>query len=116
MKRRDMLKGMATIPFIAAAAGDSNAATPAASARRTIKPERLKKGDTVALIAPSSGIEAERFERALKNIEDIGLVPKPAKHARELNGFLAGTDEERLADLHEAFADASVKAVWCIRG
>ena len=30
--------------------------------------------------------------------------------------YLAGTDEERAADLNAAFRDPSVDAIWCIRG
>ncbi len=31
-------------------------------------------------------------------------------------GYLAGTDEERAADLHSMFADDSVRAIFCLRG
>ncbi|MEP6946134.1 MAG: LD-carboxypeptidase, partial [Acidobacteriota bacterium] len=36
--------------------------------------------------------------------------------ARGIRGFLSGTDKERLHDLHAAFGDPVVKAVWCVRG
>ena len=83
--------------------------------KNIIKPKRLVKGDTVAVIAPSSGIEPEGFEKALRNLANLGLKTKIGKSARAKNGFLAGTDQERLDDLHRAFADAEVKAVWCVR-
>lgn len=31
-------------------------------------------------------------------------------------GYLAGSDAERLRDLHEAFADDSIDAIFCLRG
>lgn len=108
-----MLKGMATIPFIAGTALGSGSVS---KRQRTIKPKRLVKGDTVALIAPSSGIEPSRIDDAIKSMEELGLKTKLGRSARKLNGFLAGTDKERLDDLHEAFADKDIKAVWCIRG
>jgi muramoyltetrapeptide carboxypeptidase len=80
------------------------------------KPKRLQAGDTVALISPSSGIEPERIDAAIANMADLGLKVKLGRSARKLNGFLAGTDAERLADLHEAFADKEVNGIWCIRG
>lgn len=83
---------------------------------RIVKPKRLAKGDTVALIAPSSGIEPKGFEIALGNLEAFGFKVKIGKYARSRNGFLAGTDKERLDDLHEAFADKEVDAIWCVRG
>jgi len=84
--------------------------------RKIIKPKRLVKGDTVAVIAPSGGVAPEDFEKALQNLADLGFKTKAGKYARARNGFLAGTDKQRLDDLHSAFGDAEVKAVWCARG
>src|SRR3982751_6753546 len=65
MKRRDLLKGMATLPFLAQSVlserrKDSNN-------KKLIKPKRLMKGDTVGVIAPSSSVTPEAFERAMQN-------------------------------------------------
>ena len=38
------------------------------------------------------------------------------KNAYNRHGYLAGTDEQRLADLNGALQDTSIDAVWCIRG
>ncbi len=84
--------------------------------KKNIKPKRLVNGDAVAVIAPASGIEPEEFDKALQNLSAFGFKPKAGKNARNRNGFLAGTDQERLEDLHQAFADKDVKAVWCVRG
>lgn len=37
-------------------------------------------------------------------------------HSSERIGFLAGTDAQRLHDLHEAFASPSIRAIVCARG
>jgi len=37
-------------------------------------------------------------------------------HVQDEAGFLAGSDEDRLADLHAAWADPAVRAIWCARG
>ncbi len=87
-----------------------------AKSKKIVKPKRLAAGDTVAVVAPASAIEAAAFEQALQNLADLGLKTKTGKSARERHGFLAGTDAERLEDLHQAFADKDVKAVWCVRG
>lgn len=112
MKRRDMLKGLATIPVLATA---TNAAVEA-KAGKLIKPKRLKAGQNVALIAPSSGLAEDQIQRAIDNMTSLGLVPKLGKHAKAANGFLAGTDAERVADIHWAFEDKTIDAVWCLRG
>ena len=84
--------------------------------KKSIKPKRLKIGDTLAVIAPSSAIPEHVVERALNNLSGLGFKLKLGKHLREKKGYLAGTDEQRLEDLHWAFSDKEVSAVWCIRG
>ncbi len=114
MKRREFLKSAAIMPLLSPFVFGANRRS--TKNKKLIKPERLRTGDTVAVIAPSSGIEAEGFEKALQNLADLGFKTKVGKSARNRNGFLAGTDAERLEDLHQAFADKDVKAVWCARG
>ena len=80
------------------------------------KPQRLKKGDTIGLITPGSYISDEALEKAVKNIEALGFRPKLAKNIRAKRGFNAGTDQERLNDLHDMFADTAIKGIWCARG
>lgn len=112
MERRDLLKGLAALPFIG---GLASAATPSA-ASRIIRPKRLKAGSNVALISPSSGLSMEQINKAIDNMNSLGLKPRLGKFADKLNGFLAGTDKERVADIHWAFSDKSIDAVWCLRG
>ncbi|MEM6963469.1 MAG: LD-carboxypeptidase, partial [Bacteroidota bacterium] len=81
-----------------------------------IKPQRLKVGDTVGLITPSSSITETQLEKAIKNMKSLGLKVKLGKHVRAINGYLAGTDKQRLEDLHTMFADKTVHGIWCIRG
>lgn len=112
MRRRELLASLAALPLAATAARASNAVRP----RKLIKPKRLEAGQTVALIAPSSGLSTEQIDRAIENMKSLGLVPQLGKHARAANGFLAGTDAERVEDIHWAFSDKSIDAVWCLRG
>ena len=114
MHRRELLKSAVILPFLANSLFSKN--NNHSRSKKIIKPKRLIKGDTVSIIAPSSGASSESFEKALQNMADLGLNTKVGKHARVINGFLAGTDQERLEDLHQAFADTEVKAVWCVRG
>ena len=111
MKRRDILKGVALLPLLANTALSQKSTTP-----KIIKPKRLKKGDTVAIIAPSSGADDGQFAKAVQNMIDLGFKPKLGKYAREINGFLAGTDAQRIEDIHWAFSNKEIDAVWCVRG
>lgn len=113
MKRREILKGLAAVPILA---GSVFGKFKQKEKVKIIKPKRLKTGDTVAVIAPASGLSRESFDQALKNLESLGLKTKVGKSARGNKGFLAATDKERLDDLHSAFADKEISAVWCVRG
>lgn len=115
MDRRDILKSAAILSLMGAA-GFTNAEAKSSARPKKIKPRRLKAGDTVAVIAPSSAASAEAFERALANVAMLGLKAKVGRFARGSNDFLSGTDKERLSDLHWAFEDAEVSGVWCVRG
>lgn len=108
-----MIKGAALLPLIG---GSVLANTKMAKATKLIKPKRLRAGDTIAVIAPSSGASAEAFERALVNIATLGLKAKIGKFARGSNDFFSGTDKERLHDLHWAFSDKAINGIWCVRG
>ncbi len=115
MKRRDLLKALALVPFVGSFAFGKESKNSQKS-KKLIKPKRIKQGDTIGVIAPSSGLPAEDFDKAVQNLSDLGFKIKIGKYARARNGFLAGTDKERIEDLHWAFSDSEIKAVWCVRG
>jgi muramoyltetrapeptide carboxypeptidase len=81
------------------------------------KPPRLRVGDTVMLIAPGSPPESDDVvDRAIKRFSEAGFVVKVGTYAREKNGFIAGLDSQRLADLSEAISSEAIRAVFCLRG
>lgn len=114
LNRRDLLKGAIILPFMSKAilGGGRNAT----AKKKIIKPKRLAAGDTIAIIAPASGAEKDRFDAAVKMLEAMRYKVKVGKYARGDNGIFSGTDKERLHDLMWAFTDKDVDAVWCIRG
>ena len=87
-----------------------------AKKKKTIKPKRLQKGDTIGLITPGSYIGDDGLQKAVTNLEGLGFQVKLAKNIRAERGFTAGTDIQRLADLHSMFADKQVAGIWCARG
>ena len=79
----------------------------------------LRRGDLVAVIAPAGPSAPERVALVPPLFERFGLRARlyPSCHARHpQHDFLAGDDATRLADLHSAFADTDVAAVFCLRG
>ena len=83
---------------------------------KLIVPESLKPGDRVALIAPSGPLPEGRLEKAVRAVENMGLVPAVYPSVRSWHGYLAGGDELRAADVGNAFADPTVRGVLCARG
>lgn len=100
----------------------------AAISSTIIKPRALRPGDTIAVISPAaptplnnqnespneSGQNA--FEQGLAILAAEGFRVKLMPHAQKKNLYLAGTDAERLSDLHAAFVDPEVQAILCARG
>ena len=84
-----------------------------------IKPERLKIGDTIGVIATSStiiGIKVEELERAREIVEKDGFKVKYSKNLfSNTNGYSA-TSKEKADDINEMFKDKEVKMIWCARG
>lgn len=82
-----------------------------------LRPRALAPGDTVAVVAPASPVRfPDRLQAGLALLTDWGLRPRVMPHVHDETGFLAGSDDDRLADLHAAWTDPQVRAVWCARG
>lgn len=81
-----------------------------------IKARRLKRGDVIGLVTPGSYISDESLEKAVSNLESLGFRVKPGKYIRARHGFVAGTDKQRLEDLHAMFDDPGVAGIWAARG
>ncbi|MEX2117682.1 MAG: LD-carboxypeptidase [Bacteroidota bacterium] len=82
-----------------------------------VKPPRLRKGDVIGLISPASTpSSSEKIEGAVSYFERLGYRVTVGRHAMDQVGYLAGTDDDRAADLNAMLEDKSVKAVMAIRG
>lgn len=71
---------------------------------------------TLGIVSPASPISEEDLEKGRAVLHGMGFATRLMPNALKNNGHLAGTDAERAADLHEAFADPTVDAVLCARG
>lgn len=86
---------------------------------KTIFPKKLKKGDKIVVVAPSDSLKL--ISEEIKSIADerfteMGLVLSFAKHVNELDEFDSSSIKSRVSDLHNAFSDKSVKAVFAVIG
>ncbi|WP_226577542.1 S66 peptidase family protein [Halobacillus litoralis] len=77
-----------------------------------IKPCALQEGNRAAVIAPAGPPEQEHLKQGIRVLEDMGLEVVIGKHVYDGED----SDEKRLSDIHEAFCDPSIKAVFCANG
>lgn len=82
-----------------------------------IIPKALKKGDVIALIAPAGAIfNAKHISKIEAKLIGLGFKVLKGKTLLEQDGFLAGSDETRVEELHDVFKNKSVKAIVAMRG
>ena len=84
--------------------------------RKPIKPNALKSGDTVAVVASAAAIERAHLERGVNVLASMGFRVKVSSRVLARSGILAGDDRERASELREYFADPEVKAIFSARG
>lgn len=111
IKRRKLIKTLG----VAAIASQLPIASAFAS-RSSIKPPRLKPGDTIGIIAPAGIVEPESIEPITQKLATLELKVKLGNHLLDRYGYLAGKDRDRAADINAMFADKSVQAILAMRG
>ncbi len=80
---------------------------------------RLRKGDTVALVAPAGPVPRDLLDRAVLVLRSWGLAVRMYDSVHAGNptfDYLAGTDADRAADFQQAWLDPAVSAVFAARG
>ena len=77
-----------------------------------IKPKMLRKGDTIAFIAPSYKPKRDPIERSAENLRKLGYKVKFSKNLFSTTNDYAGSIEERAEDFNAMIADPEVKMVF----
>ena len=78
---------------------------------KRIFPPKLKKGDTIGVIAPCYAITREYTEPLFQALDKLGYRVKCSRHLFSSANEYAGSVEERSADFNDMIADPEVKAV-----
>jgi len=81
-----------------------------------ITPPFLQKGDCVRLVSPAGAINQDIVKGAESCLTSWGLSVVKGKNVTNQEGRFAGSVEQRLKDLQEAFDDPKCKAIFCSRG
>ncbi|GAB3019515.1 S66 peptidase family protein [Spirosoma pulveris] len=107
--RRSFLQATTLAPFLSL--------TTSQPPSTTLKPDRLKPGDTIGLFCPAApAFTRETVQIAEESLQALGFKTIVGPHAYDRYGYLAGRDADRAADLHALFDNRTVKAVMAIHG
>lgn len=103
---------VATLALVAAAASDCTAAD-----LPWLTPAALRRGDTVALVAPCGIPNPDHVDAFASSLESAGFrIDRHEALTQRRHRYLAGTDDERADELNRAFRDPRIRGVFVVRG
>jgi muramoyltetrapeptide carboxypeptidase len=79
-------------------------------------PPFLKPNDKVGVIATAKRTEREEIEAGIQTLKSWGLIPIIGANAFKTDGFLAGTDDQRAADLQFMLDEPEIRAIFFTKG
>lgn len=82
-------------------------------------PNKLQKGDTIGIIAPSNSIKEDDkiyIDASSKLFEDLGYKIKFGKHVYSNSLGYSASAKEKSEDINEMFSNKNVKAIFCVKG
>ena len=88
-----------------------------AAARARVRPAALRAGSTLAVVSPASATKPELVQAGMDCLHGFGYKTVLMPHALDCGPlYYAGTVEQRVGDLHAAFADTAIDGIVCTRG
>jgi len=79
-------------------------------------PPYLNSGDRVGIVSTAKRCEPHEINDGLALLKSWGLEPILGHNIFESDGFLAGTDAQRLADFQQMLDDPAIKAIFFTKG
>jgi muramoyltetrapeptide carboxypeptidase len=81
-----------------------------------LKPDALLPGDTIAVIAPASQIKRDALLAGVRALNELGYQTVCSEEVLSEDRYFAGSVKRRVGELHQAFSDRAIKAIFCARG
>lgn len=82
-----------------------------------IKPKKLQKGDTIGLLSASGNIrDITAVENAAKYFQNLDYKTIISETSYKKFRYMAGSDKERIDEIHNFFLDKNIDAIVCTRG
>jgi muramoyltetrapeptide carboxypeptidase len=84
---------------------------------RLLKPPAVAPGAAFSIVAPASSAKSDRIDLGATALRTLGYPPSFGCNTLERQPlYFAGTPDQRLDDLHAAFADPDTSAIMALRG
>ena len=80
------------------------------------KPKPLQKGDTIGIVSPAGIVDPGELEKGVRELEGLGFRVLLGRNVLKANRYLAGSDQEKVEDLHAMFLNPEIRAIFCARG
>ena len=80
------------------------------------RPRALAAGATIAVAAPAFAVDTALFGEGVESLRALGFVVRAREDVTSVEGYLAGSDERRAAELMDWVRDPEVDAIFCARG
>ena len=78
--------------------------------------KKISKGSTIGVLSPAYIPMKERVVNGVRYLEEMGYKVKLSNNINQKYGYFAGTDKERVDDIHQLFADNEISALLAARG
>jgi muramoyltetrapeptide carboxypeptidase len=87
------------------------------SSNSVVKPPALFRGARLAVLSPASTPKADLVHRGIAHLHALGYETVLGSHALDSGPlYYAGAMQDRVEDLHAAFADPAIDGIVCVRG
>jgi len=80
------------------------------------RPPFLRPSSRVRIISTARKISEAELAPSIRLLKSWGLIVELGAHVYDQYHQFAGTDENRLQDLQDAFDDEALDMIWCSRG
>ena len=80
------------------------------------RPRAIRPGARIAVAAPAGPVDPESLEAGRQSLEGLGFEVVYRDDILDRDGYLAGSDDRRAAELMEFIRDPEVDAIVCARG
>ena len=82
-------------------------------------PNKLKKGDTIGVVAPSNPIVEDNVEEIMKakeKVEKDGFKVEFSKNLFSNTNGYSSSAKEKAEDINYMFSNKNIKMIWCAKG